>query len=287
MPAKQTIARDLRFQGITLHRGVVVSVRLRPAPADSGIVFCRVDQGLEIASRADKVGNTWLATTLEQDGVCVGTVEHLLSALAALRVDDIIIELDGDELPILDGSASPWLVLIRACGIAEQDAPRRAMRIIKPVEVVQDARRVCWQPCIGEQPTYQARIDFPHAMIRRTDCTYQHTLTVDAYTTDIARARTFCYVNDVEAMHRNRRALGGSLQNAVVIDDDKVINKDGLRYPNEFVRHKILDAIGDSYIGGTRIIGSYIGDSPGHDLNNLLMRRLLDTPDAWEWTDAA
>lgn len=291
MAARQTLARDMRFEGITLHRGVVVAVRLLPAPANSGIVFRRVDAGVDIRSDCHKVSDTRLATTLSENDVSVSTVEHFLSALSALAIDDIIVELDGEELPILDGSAAPWFVLLRACGItANKETTRRAIRVLQKVEVQEGARRVSWSPLLANsnntaaQPIYEAQIDFPHSVVRNTECYFEHVLTAAAYEQDISRARTFCYVNDVETMQRNQRALGGSLQNAIVIDDEKVINKDGLRYPNEFVRHKILDAIGDSYINGTPILGKYESHSPGHDLNNQLMRHLIDTPDAWEWT---
>lgn len=287
MPARCTLAQDLRFQGIALHRGGAVSVRLLPADAGVGIVFRRADLGgAEIRCHCRSVSGTYLATTVSDGGARVSTVEHFLSALAALGVDDIVVELDGEEMPILDGSAAPWYMMMRACGLTTFSEKRRYMRIKKPVQIVSDdGRRAAWQPARAQAPSYTVTIDFDHAVIRRTRRQMSFELSAESYRKDISRARTFCYVNDVETMHRNKLALGGSLQNAVVFDDEKVINEDGLRYADEFVRHKILDSIGDCYINGHTVLGDYISESPGHALNNLLMRKLADSPESWEWTE--
>ena len=230
--------------------------------------------------------DTRLATSLGDESWSVSTVEHLLSALAALSVDNIRVEVDGPELPILDGSASPWMLLLTdACGLAAQQAAKRRLRVLQSVEVSAAGGHAAFLPLPPDSdiPRYDVRIDFPHAVVRRSSACFSHALSADDYEEEVSRARTFCYVHDVEYMRRNRRALGGSLRNAVVYDDLGVLNAEGLRYPDEFVRHKTLDAVGDCYINGHLILGDYRAECPGHALNHALISKLLSSADCWQW----
>ncbi|MGU9951251.1 MAG: UDP-3-O-acyl-N-acetylglucosamine deacetylase [Gammaproteobacteria bacterium WSBS_2016_MAG_OTU1] len=281
---QQTIARPFGFSGIALHSGSAAHVLLSPLPENSGVVFCRSDMGKCIRASSDNVRDTRLATTLGDDSCTVGTVEHLLSALAALGVDNIKVEVDEPELPIVDGSAAPWMLFLTdACGLTTQNAPKKIMRVRKKVTATINGGHAYFLPPSGEAATYTVGIDFPHAVVRRTGDKYSHVLEAADYEENISRARTFCYVNDVESMRRNHRALGGSLRNAVVFDDTTVLNAEGLRYPDEFVRHKVLDAIGDCYINGNLIWGDYHAECPGHALNHALVTALTADEDAWEW----
>ena len=285
MPLSQTtIARPFSFSGIALHGGGAARVSLSPMPADGGIVFARADSGREFRACSANVQDTRLATTLG-DGECsVSTVEHLLSALAALGVDNLRVEVDNPELPILDGSAAPWMLLLTdACGLQQQDAPKKIMRVCKKVEVAINGGRASFSPPSDDVAAYAARIDFPHAAVRRTGGSFRHALRAVGYEEEISRARTFCYVSEVETMRRHRRALGGSLRCAVVYDDSGVLNPEGLRYPDEFVRHKVLDAVGDCYINGHLILADYDADCPGHALNHALVQKLMVDSSAWEW----
>lgn len=286
MVRQQTIIRSEGFTGIALHHGGQVNVRLLPAAEDSGIVFRRVDLSLECRADCRHVGDTYLATTLKKGNAEIAVVEHLLAALAAVGIDNLIVELDGDEMPILDGSAAPWCWLLTACGIHPQAVLRRYIRVKKEVVIEQDNRRVSWQPAVNGDCRYEVNIAYPHKPVDRSGRYFSFCLERNAFEREISKARTFCYVNDVEQMHRRHRALGGSLQNAVVYDDHAVINAEGLRYKDEFVRHKLLDAIGDCYINGYPILGEYHGDKPGHDLNNRLMCALMEDTDAWEWSNS-
>lgn len=283
---QHTIAREEEFVGIALHSGGEVRVRLLPAAENTGIVFRRRDLGGEIKADCQAVADTNLATTLQGGGIAVGMVEHLLSALAANRVDNLIVELDGAEVPVLDGSAAPWQLLLNACGRAPQAAARRTIRVLQPVRVEAGGGEFAEFAPAGES-SYHVTIDYPHKVVNSTGVEYDFLLTESGYAGEIVRARTFCYVGDVEIMHRSNRALGGSLQNAVVYNDETVINEGGLRYPDEFVRHKVLDAIGDCFINGHVVTGSYRSHKPGHGLNNRLMRALMANPQAWEWSEAA
>lgn len=284
---QQTIVREVGFEGIALHGGNTVSVRLRPAAENTGIVFRRTDKKTDIRADCKAVCDTHLATTLGggDGGATVGTVEHLLSALAAFSLDNLLIELNGDELPILDGSAASWCALLGACGVRPQKAARRHIRVRREVSVNGGAQRASWRPAADDASCYEVTINYPHAIVTRGGASCSFALTADDYERRIGRARTFCYINDVETMHRHNRAQGGSLQNAVVYDDNGVINAEGLRYPDEFVRHKMLDVIGDCYINGHLVLGDYQGESPGHSLNNKLMRALAADKTAWEWTE--
>lgn len=279
-----TIERAGMFSGIALHSGLAVRVRLLPQPENSGIIFYRADLDATIKACNDNVGDTRLATTLGAGAATIGTVEHLLSALAALGIDNLRVEADGPELPILDGSAAPWMLFLTdACGVAKQQAARRMMRVTKKIMTTENGGRAAFMPTANGTARYTVRINFPHAVVRRTNSEYSHTLVAGEYEEEISRARTFCYVNEVDYMRRNHRALGGSLENAVVYDDSKVLNAGGLRYPDEFVRHKVLDAIGDCYINGNFILADYEADCPGHALNHALVSALLADKEAWEW----
>ena len=273
--------------GIGLHCGSAVNVRLRPMDVNGGIVFCRTDlEKAEIKISSYNVSDTRLATTLSANGAEVGTVEHFLSVLAVLGIDNLLIELDKPELPILDGSSSPWLLFLSsACGISSQQAAKRYILVKKPVTVADGKRRVSFTPN-DNWASYKVDIDYPYPVVQRGGSHFSHTLSYDEYDRDIAAARTFCHISDVEYMKKSRRASGGSLANAIVHDDNEVINKEGLRYKDEFVRHKMLDSIGDCYINGHLILCDYEGIQPGHDLNNRLMRALLSDKDAWEYVDA-
>lgn len=283
--AQKTVARAAEFSGIALHGGGAVRVRLCPA-AEGGVVFFRSDLGRGVKACAANVGDARLATTLIDGGCAAGTVEHLLSALSALGIDNLRVETDGPELPILDGSAAPWMLFImEACGLAELDAPRRALRVVKKTEVKVNGGSARFLPSSDGRARYSVKIDFPHAAVRRTGLEFSHALSLGEYEEEISRARTFCYVNDVNKMRKHRRALGGSLNNAVVYDDLGVLNPEGLRYPDEFVRHKVLDAVGDCYIEGRLIVADYEAERPGHALNHALVSALLADEEAWEWVE--
>lgn len=285
---QRTILRARGFAGAGLHCGRKISVRLLPAGEDAGVVFRRTDLGgAEVRADAALVHETNLATGLKDGRAEVFTVEHLMSALAATGIDNLVVELDGPETPIADGSANPWLLLLRHCGIRRQRKPKRFIRVLREVEVQDGGRRARFSPLTaGGGLTYSARIDYPHRVVARTARELAYDLDPRTYAREISRARTFGYIRDVEAMRRARRALGGSLDCAVVYDDHRPLNEEGLRYPDEFIRHKILDAIGDCYVGGVLIAGRWRGELPGHDLNNKLARKLLATADAWEWAEA-
>ncbi len=283
---QKTLAQPCWFTGIALHNGGEVNVRLLPAAENTGIVFKRIDINATIHTKHHLVSETLLATVLAEDGNSVCMVEHLLSAIAAVGIDNLTVELDGMEMPILDGSSIAWIVLIDSIGLTEQKAVKKYIRVQKAIEIKQNERSVSLLPTNNNFPCFNVSIDYPHSVVNKTGLNYQFELSYESYKEEISRARTFCYVSDVAWMQRNNRALGGSLQNAIVYDDNKVINDDGLRYHNEFVRHKILDAIGDCYIEGHLILGNYVGIRPGHDLNNQLMCALFSDPNNWTWESA-
>jgi UDP-3-O-[3-hydroxymyristoyl] N-acetylglucosamine deacetylase len=282
MLRQRTLKHSIRATGIGLHSGHKVYMSLLPAGPDTGILFRRVDldQPVEIPARAMGVGATELASTLVRDGVRVATVEHLMSALAGLGIDNCVIELSAGEVPIMDGSAGPFVFLIQSAGIQEQNAPKRFIRIRQPVQVQDGDKFARLEPYDGFRLTFG--IEFHHPVFKTT----RQSATVDFSTTtfvrEVSRARTFGFMRDVETMRSKNLALGGSLDNAVVLDEYRVLNNDGLRYEDEFVRHKILDAIGDLYLAGHSLIGSYTAYKSGHQLNNRLVRALLEDRKAWE-----
>ena len=272
--------------GVGLHSGQRVELTLRPAQPDTGIVFRRVDlpQPVDIPISATAVTDTRLASTISHGGAKVFTVEHLMSACAGLGIDNLYIDITAEEVPILDGSASSFVFLLQSAGIVEQNAPKRFIRVLKAVEVREgEGANVKWarlEPHHGYKLSFE--IDFHHPAVDSTGQSVVFDMDTDVYTRDIARARTFGFTRDVEMLRANGLALGGGLDNAIVMDDYKVLNSDGLRYDDEFVKHKILDAMGDLYLIGKPLLASYVAFRSGHAMNNLLLRELLSQPDAYE-----
>jgi UDP-3-O-[3-hydroxymyristoyl] N-acetylglucosamine deacetylase len=275
MAYRRTLSRDVSCIGIGLHTGKPVRLVLRPAPAEHGIRFVRRDVGVEIPARLEYLGRQDHATTLSHDGVSVGTVEHLLSALAGLGVDDVLVELDGPEVPILDGSAAPFVLLLNEAGFRTQSTARQYLKVRRTVEVVQGGKRAVLSPCDGLEIAYT--IGFEHPLLRHQSLTLK--VAPRTFAEEIAPARTFGFLREVEALRRNGLALGGGLDNAVVIGETGVLNK--LRFEDEFVRHKILDAIGDLALLGRPLLGRLEGVKAGHALHAAVARKLLGDPQAW------
>jgi len=283
MVRQRTLKSPITVTGVGLHSGEKVTLTLRPAPVNSGIVFRRVDVKPveDVQARADLVHDTRLSTCMDQNGVRFATIEHLMSALAGLSIDNVFVEMDGAEVPIMDGSAGTFIFLLQSAGIIEQSAAKKFIRIKKTVEVKQGDKWVKFEPYNGYKLTFT--INFAHPVFANTQ---QH-VTIDldehSYIRDISRARTFGFMQDVEAMRAQGLALGGSLDNAIVMDEYRVLNADGLRFEDEFVKHKVLDAIGDLYLLGYPVIGAFSGYKSGHALNNALLRELLADEQAWEF----
>jgi len=283
MLRQRTLKNPIRATGVGLHTGQKVYMTLRPAAANQGIVFRRTDHTPAVEFRGDAftVGDTTLATTLvNDDGVRVQTVEHLLSAMAGLGIDNAIVELSSDELPIMDGSAGPFVFLIQSAGIQELDAPKKFIRIKRAVQVTDGDKWARFDPFDGFKVSFC--IDFDHPAFDSDTQSATVDFSTTSFVKEVSRARTFGFMRDIEFLRSNNLARGGSMDNAVVLDDYRVLNADGLRYDNEFVRHKILDAIGDLYLLGHGLIGSYSGYKSGHALNNKLLRALLSEEKAWE-----
>ncbi|MCC6642689.1 MAG: UDP-3-O-acyl-N-acetylglucosamine deacetylase [Deltaproteobacteria bacterium] len=278
---QRTIAEKISCTGIGLHSGAPVQLTLHPARLDTGIVFVRSDagRGAEIPARIDRVGSTQLATTLGHNGSGVGTVEHLLAALYGLGIDNVRIELDGPEVPVMDGSAAPFVFLIRAAGIFEQRGARRVLRVRRPVEVRDGERMARIDPCRGFRISYH--IDFRHPAIGRQDLP-DFELSEGSFERELSRARTFGFLHEVEALWRAGLGRGGSLDNTIVLDERQVLNPEGLRMADEFVRHKALDLLGDLALLGLPLEGRVRVVRGGHALHQRLMRALLDTPGATE-----
>jgi UDP-3-O-[3-hydroxymyristoyl] N-acetylglucosamine deacetylase len=283
---QRTLQSLTKAVGVGLHSGQRVELTLRPAQPDTGIVFRRVDlpQPVDIPITATAVTDTRLASTISNGGAKVFTVEHLMSACAGLGIDNLYIDITAEEVPILDGSASSFVFLLQSAGIVEQNAPKRFIRVLKTVEVREgEGANVKWarlEPHHGYKLSFE--IDFRHPAVDSTGQSVVFDMDTDVYTRDIARARTFGFTRDVEMMRANGLALGGGLDNAIVMDDYKVLNSDGLRYDDEFVKHKILDAMGDLYLIGKPLLASYVAFRSGHAMNNLLLRELLSQPEAYE-----
>jgi UDP-3-O-[3-hydroxymyristoyl] N-acetylglucosamine deacetylase len=283
---QRTLQSLTKAVGVGLHSGQRVELTLRPAQPDTGIVFRRVDlpQPVDIPITATAVTDTRLASTISNGGAKVFTVEHLMSACAGLGIDNLYIDITAEEVPILDGSASSFVFLLQSAGIVEQNVPKRFIRVLKTVEVREgEGANVKWarlEPHHGYKLSFE--IDFRHPAVDSTGQSVVFDMDVNDYTRDIARARTFGFTRDVEMMRANGLALGGGLDNAIVMDDYKVLNSDGLRYDDEFVKHKILDAMGDLYLIGKPLLASYVAFRSGHAMNNLLLRELLSQPDAYE-----
>ncbi len=268
--------------GVGLHTGKKVYLTLRPAAPDTGIRFRRVDleQPVEILARPENVGDTKLSTTLIQDGVRISTVEHLLSAMAGLGIDNAYIDLTADEVPIMDGSAGPFVFLIQSAGIVEQPAAKKFIRIRKSIRVEDGDKWVQFEPFNGFKVSFQ--IDFDHPLFTDEKQTCEVNFSTTSFVKEVSRARTFGFQKDIEHLRANNLALGGSQENAIVLDDFRVLNEDGLRYDNEFVKHKILDSIGDLYLLGHSLIGAFSGYKSGHELNNRLLLALMADAEAWE-----
>lgn len=283
MLKQRTLKSLIRASGVGLHSGVKVTMALRPAAPDTGIVFRRVDlpQPVEIRADALLVGDTRMCSCLEVDGVKVGTVEHLMSAFAGLGIDNAYVDLDAAEVPILDGSAAPFVFLIQSAGIEEQPAAKKFIRVTRPIEVRDGDKWARFEPYDGYKLTFS--IIFNHPAIDKS----AQSVTVDfaehSYTREVARARTFGFTQDVEMLRENGLALGGGLENAIVLDEFRVLNSDGLRYGDEFVKHKVLDAVGDLYLLGHPLLAAFSAHKSGHALNNMLARQLLQEKDSWVW----
>lgn len=285
MIKQRTLKNMVWGTGIGLHSGKKVYIGLRPAPVNTGIVFHRTDMGDGALIKAcpEHVVDTRLSTNLGKDGVRVATVEHLMSALAGMGIDNAYIDLDGPEVPIMDGSAAPFVFLMQCAGIEEQHAPKRFIRITKKIEVQEGDRWTCLDPYDGFKISFA--IDFEHPAIGNGEQFVSIDFSSTSFVKEVSRARTFGFMREVEALRKMGLALGGNLDNAIVVDDYRVLNEDGLRYEDEFVRHKILDSIGDLYLLGHPLIGHFSGHKSGHALNNKLLRMLLDDQNAWEYVD--
>jgi len=282
MLRQRTLKGAIKTTGVGLHTGARVDLTMRPAAPDTGIVFHRVDlaQPISIPAHALNVGDTRLSSSLEKDGARISTVEHLMSALAGLGVDNLHVDVAGPELPIMDGSAAPYVFLLQSAGLEEQKARKRYLRIKEPVEVRHGDKWARFEPHQGFVLDFT--IDFPHPVFGSETRHVLIDFAEHSYTKEVSRARTFAFMQDVEAMRSAGLALGGSLQNAIVLDETRVLNSEGLRYDNEFAKHKVLDAIGDLYLLGHPLIGTYSAFKSGHALNNAVARALLARPDAWE-----
>jgi UDP-3-O-[3-hydroxymyristoyl] N-acetylglucosamine deacetylase len=282
MIKQRTLKNTIRATGVGLHTGDKVYLTLHPAEANSGIRFRRVDleTPVTIEARPENVGETKLSTTLTSGNVKVSTVEHLLSAMAGLGIDNAIIDVSAPEVPIMDGSAGPFVFLLQSAGVVEQDAPKQYIRIKRPIRVEDGDKWAAFEPFDGFKVTFT--IDFEHPAFSDHLKTAVMDFSSTTFVKEVSRARTFGFMRDIEFLRENNLALGGSLDNAIVVDDDKVLNEDGLRYADEFVKHKILDAIGDLYLLGHSLIGEYQGFKSGHALNNKLLLTLLKDKEAWE-----
>jgi len=282
MIRQRTLKNVIRATGLGLHTGEKVYLTLRPAAPDTGIIFRRVDldEPVDIPARYDYVGDTRLCTAMRKGNVRISTVEHLLSALAGLGIDNAYIDLSAPEVPIMDGSAGPFVFLIQSAGIEEQNAAKRFLRIKRKVKLEDGDKWVEFTPFDGFKVSFT--IDFDHPVFRN----HRQTATVDfsstSFVKEVSRARTFGLLREVEQLRARNLALGGSLDNAIVVDDYRIVNEDGLRYEDEFVKHKVLDAIGDLYLLGYSLIGSFAGYKSGHALNNRLLQTLMADEEAWE-----
>ncbi|MEO8344970.1 MAG: UDP-3-O-acyl-N-acetylglucosamine deacetylase [Betaproteobacteria bacterium] len=282
MLKQRTLKASIKTTGVGLHTGARVDLVMRPAPADTGIVFNRTDlpQAVALPAIAANVGDTRLSSTLKQGATSISTVEHLMSALAGLGIDNLFVDVSGPEIPIMDGSAGPFVFLLQSAGIVEQSARKRYVRVRETVEVADGDKWARFEPFDGFKLDFT--IDFPHPVFGSENRQVVIDFAENSYAKEVARARTFGFMQDVDAMRAAGLGLGGSLQNAIVLDEFKVLNSEGLRYDNEFVRHKVLDAIGDIYLLGHPLIGQYTAFKSGHGLNNQLARALLARPEAYE-----
>lgn len=287
MIRQRTLKNVIKATGITLHGGERAEIILRPAAVNTGIVFRRIDLDpiIDIPAKAENVGDTTLSTTLMKDRVRVSTVEHLLSAFAGLGIDNAYVDVTTAELPIMDGSAGPFVFLIQSAGIEEQSAAKRFIKIKRRVKVADGDKWAAFEPFNGFKVTFT--IDFDHPLFKNDNKTATLDFSSLSYVKEVSRARTFGFMADFEKLQAMNLARGASLDNAIAIDDFRILNEDGLRYENEFVRHKILDAVGDLYLLGSSLVGAFSGYKSGHALNNRLLRQLLVERDAWEFVTYA
>ena len=282
MIKQRTLKNTIRATGVGLHSGEKVYLTLKPATVDTGIVFRRADLDpvFEIPARAANVGETTMSTTLVNGDVKVDTVEHLLSAMAGLGIDNAYVELSASEVPIMDGSAGPFVFLIQSAGLEEQDAAKKFIRILREVTVEEGDKRATFLPFDGFKVSFE--IDFDHPVLKGQTQSAVVDFSSTSFVKEVSRARTFGFMRDIEYLRKHNLALGGSVENAIVVDETGVLNEDGLRSDDEFVKHKILDAIGDLYLLGNSLIGEFKGYKSGHALNNQLLRKLIAETDAWE-----
>ena len=282
MIKQRTLKNVIRATGVGLHTGEKVYLTLRPAVPDTGIVFRRVDldSPVDIPAKAENVGDTRLSTTLVKDGARISTVEHLLSAFAGLGIDNAYVDVSAPEVPIMDGSAGPFVFLIQSAGVEEQNIAKRFIRIKRPVEVTEGDKIARFEPFNGFKVSFG--IDFDHPAMASDSRQSEIDFSSTSFVKEVSRARTFGFLRDIEMLRDSGLALGGSMDNAIVVDDFRVLNEDGLRYEDEFVKHKILDAIGDLYLLGHSLIGAFSGYKSGHELNNRLLKALIAQPEAWE-----
>ncbi|MGD8936347.1 MAG: UDP-3-O-acyl-N-acetylglucosamine deacetylase [Thiogranum sp.] len=279
---QKTLRNVIRAKGVGLHTGEQVNLTMRPAPPDTGIIFRRVDltPAVEIAARLENVADTRLSTALGHETVRISTVEHLLSAFSGLGIDNAVVELSAAEVPIMDGSAGPFVFLIQSAGVEEQPVAKRFVRIRRRVEVSDGDKWARFLPHQGFKVGFT--IDFSHPLFKGRHSRAEIDFTRTSFVREVSRARTFGFMRDIEKLREERLALGGNLDNAIVLDDYRVVNEDGLRYDDEFVKHKVLDAVGDLYLLGYSLIGAFSGHKSGHALNNRLLRELVRQQDAWE-----
>jgi UDP-3-O-[3-hydroxymyristoyl] N-acetylglucosamine deacetylase len=282
MIKQRTLKNVIRATGVGIHTGQKVYLTLRPAIANTGIIFRRVDLDpiVEIPACPKNVGDTSLSTTLTKGNARIATIEHLLSAIAGLGIDNAYVDLSASEVPIMDGSAGPFVFLIQSAGIEEQSAAKKFIRIKKPLEVRDDDKIARFEPYNGFKVRFS--IDFDHPVFRAHSREAEIDFSTTSFVKEVSRARTFGFMRDIEMLRDRSLVLGGSMDNAIVLDDYRILNEDGLRYEDEFVKHKILDAIGDLYLLGHSLVGSFYGHKSGHALNNQLLRQLLKQPDTWE-----
>ncbi|MFL6617346.1 MAG: UDP-3-O-acyl-N-acetylglucosamine deacetylase [Povalibacter sp.] len=282
MLQQRTIKNTIRATGVGLHSGKKVLMVVKPAAADTGVVFRRTDLDpvIDVPAYAENVGETMLGTTLIREGSRVSTIEHLMSAFAGLGIDNAYIELSAEEVPIMDGSAGPFVFLLQSAGIEELPAPKRFARILQPIQVEDGDKWARFTPYNGFRVNFE--IEFNHPIFKKRDQTASMDFSTTSFLREISRARTFGFMRDLEFMRSRNLALGGTMENAIVLDDTRILNEEGLRYEDEFVKHKILDAIGDLYLLGRSILGEFSGYKSGHALNNRLLRKLIATPSAWE-----
>ena len=282
MVGQRTLRNSIRATGVGLHTGKQIMMTVRPAAVDTGICFRRVDlpEPVDIPARAENVGETTLGTTLVNGAARISTVEHLLSAFAGLGIDNARVEVSAGEVPIMDGSAGPFVFLLQSAGIEEQMAPKRFIRVRRSVAVADGDKWARFDPFEGFKVNFE--IEFDHPIFKRRLQRASMDFSTTSFLKEISRARTFGFMRDIETLRKHNLALGGTLDNAIVLDETGVVNEDGLRYEDEFVKHKILDAIGDLYLLGHSLIGEFSGHKSGHGLNNALLRALLRDPAAWE-----